>query len=59
MLTKILRYAVGRDDKIVSAYEDVTFGNEYMDWYVDTLHDRGNWVWNVLTVVELAFVACF
>ena len=37
MLTKILRYAIGRNDKIVLAYEDVTFENEYMDWYVNIL----------------------
>lgn len=63
MRMKILRYAAGRDDKIVSAYEDVTFENERMGWSVDMLHDSDNRVWDILAVVEqigeVAFVACF
>ena len=33
MQVKLLRQAAGRDDRIVAAYEDVTFLNEHVGWY--------------------------
>lgn len=63
MKVKILRYAAGRDDKIVSAFEDVTFENEYTGWYVDCPSDDGCHNWDNIGVIEkvgsVLFVATF
>lgn len=63
MKTKILRYAARRDDKIVAAYEDVTFENEHMGWYVDCLCEGPHRNLDNLGIVErvgsVSFVACF
>ena len=34
MQVKLLRQAAGRDDRIVAVYEDVTFLNEHVGWYL-------------------------
>lgn len=63
MKIKVLRYAAGRDDKIVLAYEDITFENEYMGWYVDCPDKEGLHQWDNIAVVErigtVCFVACY
>lgn len=63
MKVKILRYAAGRDDKIVSVHEDVTFENDYVGWYVDCPDERGHHGWDNIAVIErvgaVCFIACF
>lgn len=54
MRTKILRYAAGRDDKIVSVNEEVTFENEHMGWYVDAPDRNGHEEWDTIAVVMRA-----
>lgn len=63
MKVKVLHISASRDDKIVSAYEEVTFENEYMGWYVDCPDKGGLHQWDNIAVVErigtVCFVACY
>lgn len=59
MRTKILRYAAGRDDKIVSVNEEVTFENEHMGWYVDAPDRNGHEEWDTIAVVMRVDTICF
>ncbi len=59
MKLKILRYAAGRDDRIVSAYEEVTFANEHAGYYLAAKHEYGNSDWDEMHLVERIGKVCF
>lgn len=59
MKLKILRYATGRDDRIVSGYEDVTFANEHAGYYLASKNEYGNSEWDEMHVVERIGKVCF
>ncbi|MCM1301506.1 MAG: hypothetical protein NC226_07280 [Bacteroides cellulosilyticus] len=59
MKLKILRYAAGRDDRIVSAYEEVTFANEHAGYYLASKNEYGNSEWDEMHVVERIGKVCF
>lgn len=60
MQVKLLRQAAGRDDRIVAAYEDVTFLNEHVGWYPiikDRFREEDDIVVVVLRVGDVCFEA--
>ncbi|WP_418662607.1 hypothetical protein [Alistipes putredinis] len=60
MQVKLLRQAAGRDDRIVAAYEDVTFLNEHVGWYLiikDRFREEDDIVVVVLRVGDVCFSA--
>ncbi len=59
MKLKILRYAAGRDDRIVSVYEEVTFANEHAGYYLATKNEYGNTEWDEMHLVERIGKVCF
>ena len=56
-----MRYAAGRDDRIVSAYENVVFETPQAGWYVESRAGEGRCGLDALALVErvgeVAFVA--
>lgn len=58
MNAKVLHYAVGRDDKIVAAYKDVTFINGYVGWYVEDKDEKHEGRDNI-AIVERVDGICF
>ena len=60
MQVKLLRQAAGRDDRIVAVYEDVTFLNEHVGWYLiikDRFCEEDDIVVVVLRVGDVCFAA--
>lgn len=58
MQVKLLRQAAGRDDRIVAAYEDVTFLNEHVGWY-PIIKDRFRKANDIVVVVLRVGDVCF
>ena len=58
MRVKLLRQAAGRDDRIVAAYEDVTFLNEHVGWY-PIIKDRFRKANDIVVVVLRVGDVCF
>lgn len=58
MQVKLLRQAAGRDDRIVAAYEDVTFLNEHVGWY-PIIKDRFRKANDIIVVVLRVGDVCF
>ena len=55
MQVKLLRQAAGRDDRIVAVYEDVTFLNEHVGWYL-IIKDRFCEEDDIVVVVLLSLI---
>ena len=52
MRIKVLRYAAGRDDRIVSAFENVVFETPQAGWYVESRAGEGRCGLDALALVE-------
>lgn len=52
MRIKVLRYAAGRDDRIVSAFENVVFETPQAGWYVESRAGAGRCGLDALALVE-------
>lgn len=58
MRVKLLRQAAGRDDRIVAAYEDVTFLNEHVGWY-PIIKDRFRKANDIVVIILRVGDVCF